>query len=169
MYKKSAILSVLLATTFLTPNLSASTPLKSDGAISYTSATQSDYDFMITSTDSNGDLVKEYYKIALDASKLGTAYSLSDTEPTDGTFSAVVLPDGTTKYVVYSGTPTNTRLTNATGDITGDFAGLNTVATATKVKGGAINNLNSINSITGDFINNSITGGYNNTQAGAIF
>ncbi|MBE6451694.1 MAG: hypothetical protein E7016_07025, partial [Alphaproteobacteria bacterium] len=171
MYKKSAILSVLLATTFLTPNVSASTPLKSDGAISYTSATQSDYDFMITSTDSNGDLVKEYYKIALDASKLGTAYSLSDTEPTDGTFSAVVLPDGTTKYVVYSGTPTNTRLTDATGDVTGDFAGLSIVGEAENY-GAAVYNDGTLGNITGDFIQNSVdtnSTSKNDAKGGAVY
>ena len=152
MNNKSVILSVLLATTFLTPNAIAQTPAKSDGAVSYTVGSSSDYDFVINSTDANGELVPQYYKIDLSAAKLGTSYSLSDTEPADGTnYTTINLPDGTTKYLVYSGTPTNTsRLenTDTSGtDLEGDFAKLSIQGnagsgTAGYNFGGAINNVN---------------------------
>ena len=160
MNNKSAILSILLATTFLTPSVFASAPTKTTGAITYSTGTLNNHDFAVTTTNDDGSTVVSYYKVNLTTDNLGSSYSLSDTEPeATTTYTAVTLPDGTTKYVVYNPTtpPTNTRQAAATGDLTGDFVGLTTDVLkedATDRFGGAINNNQTIGNITGDFVLN---------------
>ncbi len=168
---KVSLVSMLLATTFLSTNVAAYEiePTIEDGVISYTESTSEDYNFTVQEPDADGNLTTLYYKINLNEDKFSSFDNITWTEaPSEGTNTiTITLPNNETKYYQYTltGGYTSTRIddTLVASDVTDVvFKGASITTTDTDAKGGAIYNTqdNSDINIRADFIGNYTDGNY---------
>ena len=74
---KSTFAFALLTSTILTPNVNALTltPTLDSSIFSYQTGSETDYNFTVHETDSNGNLTTKYYKINIDKTKTTTLYN----------------------------------------------------------------------------------------------
>ena len=109
---KVSLVSMLLATTFLSTNVAAYEiePTIEGGAVSYVEGTAEDYNFTVQELNDEGNLVTKYYKINLDKDKF-TPSSNTGWIDSDNGFPNTIevhLPNNKTQYFQYiTATPGN--------------------------------------------------------------
>ena len=126
-------------------------PTLEDSAISYSEGTSTDYNFTTQEADADGNLTTKYYKIDIDKNKLSSSSNISWTElyskPNDMTnVVEVKLPNNQIKYFQYSYTTPSS--------VTVFFEDKHNSTSSSFIYGGAIENYNTMNNLTGNFISN---------------
>ncbi|WP_302129233.1 hypothetical protein, partial [Bacteroides congonensis] len=175
MTKHTSWAIALTATTFLSaPAIAASlTPtLEENSVFSYSEGSENDYNFTLQEPDADGKLTTKYYKIDLKPEAFSTSKNVSWTavgeDQKDATdVVSVQLPNNQTKYFKYTYTQPegrtvyNTRQDALSGDVDADFVGSRYESSASPILyGGAVSNSGNIDSLSGNFIKNSINNTY---------
>ena len=176
MTKHTSLAIALTATTFLSAPATAAflTPTLGENSVfAYSEGSESDYNFALQETDGQQNPNKKYYKIKPHLSRFSSTGNVNwaaiGEDQKDATdVIEVKLPNNQVKYFKYTytrpegRTAYNTRQDALSGNVDADFIGSSYETSYPGILyGGAVFNSGNIDSLSGNFIKNSINNTYN--------